>query len=148
MVLPKQNLLAESNCWEYVQTISTISFQLNYGEHAFPIIFGEHAPHAVIVCQDYLFGLQITGTCILKVLHPHWSPTLNPWLISFSWSFISFSMISSQTLNKLLFPLLKCTWALNKWGSTVSDLHRKKLNSEWKKTHSNISSNTWSANYT
>ena len=88
-----------------------------------------------------------------KPRHTYWtsstllvSPGLSPWLILFSWSFRSFSVTSTRTLNKWKFSPLKRTWALNKL-SIVSDQHHKKLNNHWK-THSNILTNTWSANYT
>ena len=123
------------------------SFHLNSREHAFMIIFGEHATHAVIVCQHYLFSLQIIGTCILKVFHPP--------CVSDVESLIDFVQLILEILKRDIYPNLekkwgfpqfKRTWGLNKL-SIDSVLHHKKLNNQWK-THSNIPSNTWSANYT
>jgi len=34
------------------------------------MIYGEHDPYAVIVCEHYLVGLNYTETCILNVIHP------------------------------------------------------------------------------
>jgi hypothetical protein len=64
---------------------------------------------------------------------PYWTssilcvfPRLNPWLISFSWSFRSFNVTSSRTLNKYGFLTLKHIWALNKL-LIVSNLHHKEI---------------------
>ena len=75
------------------------------------------------------------------------SPTLSPWLISSNWSLRPFNVtLIYRTLNIWGFPPLKCMLTLNK-SVNVSNLHHKMVNNQWK-THSNISLNTWSANYT
>jgi len=75
------------------------------------------------------------------------SPGLSPWLISSSWSLRFFNVtLMYRTLNIWGFPPLKRMLTLNK-SVTVSNLRHTKLNNQWK-THSNISSNTWSAKYT
>jgi len=152
MMLPNHNLLMESICWEYLQVISATwqNILINGNMLCWQKIENMLLTSSSFVNSSRLnhilpssnVGRLYQTYSILLV-----SPGLSPWLISFSWSFRPFNVILMyQTLNNWGFPPLKLMQTLNK-SAIVSNLHHKKLNNQWK-IYSNISSNTWSANYT
>jgi hypothetical protein len=148
-MLPNHNLQAESNCWEYLQAIS-VTWQTYRStgtccaaKKSRTCSSRRHRSsrlNVILPSSNVGRSYQMYSTFLV-------SPGLSPWLISSSWSLRPFNVtLMYRTLNIWGFPPLKRMQTLNK-SVIVSNLHHKKLNNQWK-THSNISSNTLSANYT